>query len=280
MARRSSFNLVNNTGLYLTTVILSIVFIMGFCAYMVLVLNVKPINTVLLPPGMPGMVTSEVNMSARFWLSMWLLPFKGLFIVYLLMVVAWGDKSTGCSWFWFIMMVLVTLADTTSFVSLAVQGTRANGPSQKGNLANDHLYCCVHGDEGIEATGCPSGVKCFAPVEMRPEITGMVEQSDLKWNNDFKWLFWAGLAFVVYYVIFYTVVFTALCWEPSVLPGDNELMDPTNQYAMDPAPLKAPPMEAPPSAVATKMSSAPSTVKRRSPGPPAGGSYVNRYVEK
>ena len=285
MGNQGAFNVTRRTGLYLTVVILSVIFILGFCAYMVLVLNVKPIHTVLLPPGMPGMLTSEINMSARFWLAMWLLPFKGLFIIYLLLVVAWGDKNQGCSWFWFVMMVLVTLVDVTSFGSLAVMGTNANGPGQKGNLANDQLYCCVHGSEGIEATGCPSDVTCTAPIDMRPEITGDVEQSDLKWNNDFKWLFYTGVAFIAYYIIFYTVVFTAMCWEPTILPGDRDILDPTQQHAItQTAPLKAPPVEtvgAPVTQMPPQQQHGATqwSTHMRKPNNIPSGSYIKRYTD-
>jgi hypothetical protein len=273
MARRNTFDLTSNSGLYVTTVIMAVVVIFGFMAYLVLVLNLQPINTIKLPPGMPGMLTTEVYKSARFWLSMWMLPWKGLFVIWLLLAVAWGNKSTGCSWFWFSLLVVVTLADALSFTALSVDASRANRADQKGNFFNDPLWCCVHGDKGIDATGCPSDVKCFAPIDMRPDITGMVEQSDLMWNNDAKWLFHAGWMFLLYFVVFYAIIFTSLCWEPSVMPSDRDPFNPAFQPRVDEfAPLKRPP-----EAVDQPMRPAPTSDVLRQRHPHRDSSIVDKY---
>lgn len=277
MARQTAFDLVRNRGLYTTVVIMAIVLIFGFMAYLVLVLNLQPVNTVLLPPGMPGMLTSDLYRTTRYWFQMFLLPFKGLFVICLLMTLAWGGRSTGCSLFWFGFLIIVTLADALSFTALGIDASRANRADQKGNPFNDPLWCCVHGDKGVDATGCPSGVKCFAPVAMRPDITGMVQQSDLRWNNDAKWLFHTGWMFLLYFIVFYLMLFTSLLWEPTVLPADGRRK---RRFDINQTPSASTPaneLRRPPEAVATPIRDSVTKRTRRRPAATDSATLISRY---
>lgn len=219
--RRSTLDMVTNNGLYVTVVITSVVLIFGYVAYLVLILNSQPQFTVLLPSGEPGALTSEVYMSTQYWVVYFLPVFKGLFVHFLLLSIAWATRSRGCSILFFVLMMAVIVLDGVSFLGIGINAANCNGPDQKNNPCNDHLWCCLNGGGGPEATGCPADPTtfpdggCQEPIDMRPDIKGNITQDQLKWNNDFKWLFHSGWFFLVVMIAFVMVALTTLCWEPN-----------------------------------------------------------------
>lgn len=228
MKRSRSLDISQNSGQYLGLVLLSVFYILLYVAYLVLVLNLEPQNTVLLPPGSPGMRTSEVYSSARYWFGMWMLAWKGLLVVLFLLFLTWAGRNNRCAIFFVVFLALVFLVDALSVLSLTVDAVNCNGRNAKNNMCNDDLWCCAYGHLGVIVTGCPSGVKCNAPVDMRPEIVGEVDAGDLRWNNDFKWLFAAGWLFLLFNAIFIFTIVRRWCWEPR-----SGLDDPlTNTYSV------------------------------------------------
>ena len=205
---------------------LSMVFLVGYIAWLVLALNSQPQHTVLLPPGAPGELTSEIYKSAQYWVVYWMPVWKGMFLIFLLLMIAWGSRSNGCAIMFFVLLIAVALVDGIGFVGIALNASRCNGPDQKNNPCNDHLWCCVNGGGGPEVSGCAAdpttfpGGGCVEPIDMRPDIVGAVTQEQLKWNNDFKWLFHSGWMFLLLMIIFFMMAVTTLCWEPSTFPPD------------------------------------------------------------
>lgn len=228
--------------MYAVIVVMSVIYAIGFMAYARAILNLRPFDTIRLPPGAPGTLQTEVYSSARFWLAMFLLPFKGLFIVFFFLAIAWAQKIACCSWTWMVLMVLVTLADGVSFSALAVEAARANQAGQRGNMFNGFLYCCVHGTNDWRVSGCASDTKCHSPIDRRPDIVGQVTQEHLRWDPNSKWLFHAGWAFLAFQVIFYAMLFGSICWEPTLLPRARDPFDPMQTpSAASAAPFKQPP---------------------------------------
>lgn len=220
MKRARSLDISQNAGRYLGLILLSVLYIALFVAYIQLVLNLEPQNTVLLPPGSPGMRTSELYSSARYWFGMWMLSWKGLLVVLFLLFMTWAGRNNGCAILFVVLLSLVFLVDTLSVMSLTIDAVNCNAHNAKNNMCNDELWCCVHGSQGVIVTGCPSGVTCNAPIDMRPEIVGVVEQSDLRWRNDFKWLFAAGWLFLLFNSIFVFMILRRWCREPRNIPND------------------------------------------------------------
>lgn len=190
-----------NTFIYYFLNITLWLYILGFIAYLVLIINVQVTYTYNKTPGSPGTLFSLRFDSLLWWGLM--LGVARMFVPFAVMNMILYRRTYGCSVFWIIFLSVIVLLDIFSFVVLAAQYGSCNHDNQPNNLCNSLLYCCVPQIFMNSNNMCPNAAPCPATVDLpNPPST----LADLSPNSDFLWLFWTQFIFILFDLVWIMLI--------------------------------------------------------------------------
>ena len=206
----------------------------GFLAYLIQYMNLNVIHTVQKPPGTPGILTSY-RYDFRYWI-LFLGSTQGLLLFAALAASMFSGKNRFCSGLWFIVFIVLLIAYIVFFVALAREATNCNDPDEARNICNHPLRCCDPAINGIPASGCDGLTTCDDVVSEFPSIVPPITLDKLGWSDDFVWLFWTTLVFVILDVTLLVILYIITVWEPSMIPDDplGSSFTTTGGFAVDP----------------------------------------------
>jgi len=160
---------------------------MGVFAYLVVVQNIHVPDTVF--QSLPGGTYYSARYITFVWFAIMFSAAK-VFMYPVANAAVLFRGSRGCSIFWYIFVIALTMIHVVVIVGLGDQYGKCNQPGQKDNLCNDPLYCCAPEIYGASSNGCPNSVACAGLT------TPVTSVSQLGVSIDFLWLFWVNFAYL------------------------------------------------------------------------------------
>lgn len=165
----------------------------GFFGFLVLIQNANVPNTVT-APGLPWGTYYTQMFNSLYWLVLFLSVLRTFMFVIVYMAILWR-ASFGCSIFWLVLIIIITMADLLVVVGTGNLNGNCNGNGQKFNPCNDPEWCCASEIYTSSINGCANTIPC--PVGYPRSI------SELSSNIDFDWFFALNVLFFVWDVLYF-----------------------------------------------------------------------------
>ena len=176
-----------------------IIYGLGYIASLVLIQNVQ-IEHTYHKANVHGVLYSDRYVTT-YWLAVMFMAVRPLIFVVVCSLLLYrnttccGNKGTGCTAFWVVLLVILVLMDLLSFAIMSAQFSKCNGRGQVANGCNSYKWCCapeIYSDPG---NLCSITTPCTPPVTL----------AELTPNVDFVWLFSVSVAFAAFDVFFLMV---------------------------------------------------------------------------